>query len=168
MRQQRSSARLRRIVISKLLLDNISSLRMKWAETRDELAKIFRLVYEEYDRSGYIDNGDPSHMLFCIHHLLPETAVLLMKYNENIISTLSLVADCKQFGLPMDALYRDELDELREKDRKLMEACALATSMDYRWKNVLAYLFRQAYWHAVNTGTLRIQPRKRATRQCLR
>ncbi len=41
----------------------------------------------------------------------------------------------------------------RKDNRKVVEACALATSANYRSPNIFSYLFRQAYWHAFHNGT---------------
>ena len=150
--RQRRTVRLRQSVILRLDFDNINSFCLKWAETRDELAKAFTLVYEEYAKSGYTKNGRPSNMFFNLHHLLPETAVLIMKDKENIISTLSLVTDSEHFGLPMDTIYREEIDALRRRNLRVMEFSALATSDEYRLKNIIMYLFRQSYWHAVENN----------------
>ena len=146
MRQRQRSSLIRLIVAGN------GFFHIKWAETREELGDAFRLVYDEYKRSGYISEEKPGNMFFYIHHLLPDTAVLLMRCKEKVISTLSLVPDSEEFGLPMDSIYREELDGLRRNDRHLMEACALATSENYRSPNIFANLFRQSYWHAVYSG----------------
>lgn len=147
--KQRSRS-LQRSLSLKLLVNNIDSFRIKRAKTREELGDAFKLVYEEYERSGYITERKPDSMFFYIHHLLPDTSVLLMIYKEKVVSTLSLVVDSNQFGLPMDSIYRDELDDLRKDNREMVEVCAFATSANYRSPNIFSYLFRQAYWHAVN------------------
>ena len=151
--KRQPSNRVRQSLLLRLLINDIDSFLIKWAETREELGDAFKLVYDEYKRSGYIKEHKARNMFFYIHHLLPDTAVLLMIDKEKVVSTLSLVVDSEEFGLPMDSIYRDELDDLRKYNRKVIEACALATSAKYRSANVFSYLFRQAYWHAVDNCT---------------
>ena len=54
----------------------------------------------------------PSQILFSIYHLLSETAVFVAKSYLDVVSTLTLVFDTEPFGLPMDAIYQKELDDL--------------------------------------------------------
>lgn len=144
--------RLRRSLKLRLRIPDIDSFLIKMAKTREELGDAFRLVYDEYEKSGYIQERKACNMFFHIHHLLPDTAIFLMIYKEIIVSTLSLVADTKQFFLPMDSIYHDELDDLRKNNRKVIEACSFATSESFRWTNIFSYLFRQVYWYAVHNG----------------
>ena len=130
----------------------INQYRLKYAETRFELREAFRLVHDEYRRSGYITNQKPDKMLLNIHHFLSDTSVLLMLFKDKVISTVTMVADTEKFGLPLDSVYQNELNKLRKNSRQLMEGCALATSVSFRGANIVAYLFRQAYHHAVNFG----------------
>ena len=136
---------------TKLMHTDINSFRIKYAETRYELGGAFRLVYDEYKRSGYVTVKKPGNLLLHIHHFIDDTVVLLMLYREEVVSTLSLVLDTKEFGLPMDSIYQEELNILRKNGHRLMEGCALATSESFRGANIFSYLFRQAYWHAVNS-----------------
>lgn len=149
---QRRVVRMRKVFLLKLMFDDLDCLVMKWAQTLDEHKKAFALVHEEYLRARYIRHPRPSRMLFNIHNLLPSSSVLIMKRNEDVVSTLSLIRDAKPFGLPMDSIYSDELNELRQSGRRLTEACGLATSDTFRWRNFFMFSFREMYWHAVNTG----------------
>lgn len=146
------STRLTRALFLRGLLEGISHPIIKWAETTDELEKAFQLVYEEYLKLGYIQEPNHSKIFFNIHNLLPNSATLVMKCGENVISTLSRVRDDEHFGLPMDAVYRNELDRLREQGRQVCEFCALANSGAFRHRNLFMYLFRSMYLNAIETG----------------
>jgi hypothetical protein len=143
---------MRKVILLKGMFNDIDGMAMKWADNLDELRRAFALVHEEYLRAGYIQSPKSSGMLFNIHNLLPSTNVLVMKCREEVISTVSLIRDTEHFGLPMDSIYPDELNALREKGRSLSEACGLATSGKFRWRNIFMFSFRKMYWHAINNG----------------
>jgi hypothetical protein len=134
----------------KLLLDEVEGLYMQWAETIEDLEQTFVLVHDEYVRSGYIREAKPSNIFFNMHNLLPHASILLMKCQNTVVCTLSNVLDSVPFGLPMDSVYKQELDQLRNQGRLLCEFCALATAADFRWRNIFAYIFREMLWHAIS------------------
>ena len=146
---RRRTIRIKRSALLRNKLDDIDRPAIKIAESRDELEQAFSLVYQEYQKLGYITEPDPSQMSISIYNFLPETAVFIFKSYLTVISTLTQVFDSKLFGLPMDVLYRDELAPLRDKDRKLVEIVALATTRDRRWRNVFMYLTRAMFWYAL-------------------
>jgi hypothetical protein len=149
---KRRTVRMRKVILLKGMFNDIDGMAMKWAGTVDELRRAFALVHEEYLRAGYIKGPTSSGMLFNIHNLLPSTNVLVIKCREEVISTVSLIRDTEHFGLPMDSIYSDELNGLRKKGRSLSEACGLATSGKFRWRNIFMFSFRKMYWHAINNG----------------
>jgi hypothetical protein len=128
-------------------LDHVNRRCLKIAETQNELEQAFALVYREYLREGYIKDRKKSGLHFNIHHILPETAVFILK-SSTVISTLTHILDSKLFGLPMDYLYCKELKPLRNANRKLVELSSLATSREACGQNLFLYLFREAYWYA--------------------
>ena len=129
-------------------LDHISQLCMKVANRQDELEQAFALVYREYLRQGYIrDPNKQPGLHLSIHHILPETAVFILK-SRKVISTLTQIMDSGLFGLPMDSLYHEELRPLRKANRKLVELSSLATSHEACGRNLFLYLFREVYWYA--------------------
>jgi hypothetical protein len=151
-KHKRRNLMMRRALFLKGLLDGISQPLIKWAETTDELEQAFRLVYDEYLRLGYIQEPNPSHIYFNIYNLLPTSATLVMKCGETVISTLSRVRDDEHFGLPMNSIYREELDGLRDQGRRLCEFCSLANTGKFRHRNLFMYLFRSMYLNAIETG----------------
>ena len=98
------------------------------ARSRAELERSFELVYQEYIRQGYID-GHPSGMRFFLHNILPETTTFVAMLDDTVVATATIVPD-SPIGLPMDDLYKDEVDELRAKGKTVCEISMLAHSHD--------------------------------------
>lgn len=146
---RRRTIRIKRSALLQNKLDEIDRPSIKIAETRDELEQAFSLVYREYLKLGYIKEPNPSEIHLSIYHILPETAVFIFKSYLTVICTLTQIFDSKVFGLPMDDLYHEELNTLRNTNRKLVELSALATPREARWRNVFMYLCQAMYWYAI-------------------
>lgn len=96
----------------------------KAAENRDERAAAFRLVHQAYVRAGLIE-PHPAGMRVSSHQLQPEAVILIATLREEVISTVSLIPDGPQ-GLPMEAVYGNEVACLRSQGMRLAEVSALA------------------------------------------
>lgn len=96
----------------------------KIAEAFPERQAAFRLLYNSYLRAGLIE-PNPSGMRVMHHHLLPTTDIFLALLRGEAISTVSLIGD-GQLGLPMEATYPNEVNELRQRGVRLAEVSALA------------------------------------------
>jgi hypothetical protein len=142
------TVRIRRCGLLRSNTDHVDQLCIKVADTRNELEQAFALVYREYLRQGYIKDFKQSGLHLNIHHILPETAVFILK-SAKVISTLTHITDTELFGLPMDSLYQEELKPLRDAGRKLVELSSLATSREACGRNLFLYLFREVYWYAL-------------------
>lgn len=97
----------------------------KPAENRAELEEAYFLAYHEYLKRGYT-RRHPSKLKISIYNALPQTATFIAKTRERVISTVTLIVD-SSLGLPMDEIYKEELDGLRRKGRKLAEVSMLAS-----------------------------------------
>ena len=150
--ERRRTIRIKRSALLKAKLDDIDRPAIKIAENRDEFSQAFGLVYKEYLSSGYISEPKTTEILYNIYHLLPETAVFVAKSYLTVVSTLTQIFDSDLFGLPMDSLYRKELDSLRDTNRKIVEITALATQKSFRWKNIFMFLCKAMLWHAKYYG----------------
>jgi hypothetical protein len=133
-------------------LDKIDRPSIKIAETQDELEQAFSLVYREYERAGLSGEPDPSGLYIGLHNILPETSVFVFKSYLTSIATLTYIFDSRLFGLPMDAIYHDELNALRDNGRRLVELGALATSNQIDSSNIFLYLFRAVFWYSKYAG----------------
>ena len=113
------------------------------------MKQAFSLAYKEYCRAGYVKKANPSKMLINIYSLLPKTIVWVVKFNYTIVSTLTQVFD-SSLGLPLDDVYKKELDELRSEGRRMVEISSLAISREYRWQNAYMPLFRNVLQHVLS------------------
>lgn len=110
----------------KLDLDYIE---FRSAKTQEEYIQAFHLLHNVYVNAGY---ADPSAvpLRFCSHHSHPDSRVFLGRYTEGIkkfvIYTISTFPDTDD-GLPMDIVFKNELDKLRSKGRYIVEAGCLAS-----------------------------------------
>ena len=150
--ERRRTVRIKRSALLKTKLDDIDRPAIKFVENRDEFSQAFHIVYKEYLKSGFIPEPKDTEMLYNIYHLLPEATVFVAKSYLTVVSTLTQIFDSDLFGLPMDSLYRKELDSLREEDRKIAELTSLATQKSFRWKNLFMYLCNVMLWHAMYHG----------------
>lgn len=94
------------------------------AQSTDELAQAYRLVYKNYLRAEYIDPHS-SEMRYSAHNALPSTVTFVAKLDDAVVTTASIVFD-SPLGLPMDMIYKDELDVLRQQHARLCEVTMLA------------------------------------------
>lgn len=88
------------------------------------LDQAFRLVHDQYVWRGYM-TSDPSGRRISLHNMLPTTRVFVAVAQGRVIGTVSVVGD-SVLGLPMDEIYRPELQELRTRGRRLAEVSSLA------------------------------------------
>jgi hypothetical protein len=101
--------------------------KVKIASGRAEWEQAFRLLSDSYRARGYeVPRDQPFR--FTPHHALPGTITLIAERAGCVCATLSLVADTALLGLPMEAIYGDEIDALRRQGRRLAEATSLADS----------------------------------------
>ncbi|PKN42130.1 MAG: hypothetical protein CVU60_07885 [Deltaproteobacteria bacterium HGW-Deltaproteobacteria-18] len=146
---RRRSVRLRRSAMLRAKMDEIDRPNIKIAENRDEWSQSFALVYREYLASGYIQQPHSSEMHLSIYNLLPATCVFIFRTYVTVISTLTQIFDSKLFGLPMDVLYRPELDSLRSRGRMITELSALATPRETRWCNLMVFLSKTMFEYSM-------------------
>jgi hypothetical protein len=109
-------------------LNRRSGVECRVTTSPDELFAAFRLVYEQYQRSGLM-NPNKCGMRITPYHLLPTTEVLVALEGSKLTCTMSLVCDSEK-GLPMEAVYPDEIAGLRLKGLSLAEVSCFAESQD--------------------------------------
>ncbi|MFH1023332.1 MAG: hypothetical protein V1809_08065 [Planctomycetota bacterium] len=119
------------------------------ANTRELREAAWRLVQEFYVRKGYMAPGGPG-MRIIPQDALPETTTYLaiQAATGQTAATLTLVPD-SPLGLPMDDLYRADLDVLRASGRKPAEIAKLVAGLDDTDERLgmemLLHLFKLAY-----------------------
>lgn len=104
-----------------LLLDGLD---VRPAATLAELEEAFRLVYESYLERGYVSE-DPTRIRVSVFNALPTSVTYVAVLRGTVIATVTAVRDTP-FGLPMDTVYHDEVQALRDRGRKLIEVTMLS------------------------------------------
>ena len=102
----------------------IAALTFQVAATANERAAAFRLAHQAYLRAGLAE-ANPFEMRVTPYHLQPTTAVFVAFCRGEAASTVSLVGDC-ELGLPMEAIYGEEVAALRAEGLRLAEVSTLA------------------------------------------
>ena len=123
--------------------ENLKGCTILRACTADDLRQAYRLVHDVFLGEGFI-NPDPSHMRVRIFETNPETATFVAKVGDRVVGVLSVIGDSPDIGLPSDAAFKPELDELRRSGRRLCEATNQAVAEDYRKSAVPTELMRCA------------------------
>ncbi len=95
------------------------------ARTKSELEQAFSLVYKEYIGRGYIPKHYKSDLRISIFNALPSTTTFVAKDKNKVVATVTLIPD-SPLGLPMDKIYKKEVDVLRKKKRKIAEVSQLS------------------------------------------
>jgi len=95
------------------------------ARTRQELEEAFSLVYKEYLTRGYIPKDYRSRLRISLYNALPSTTTFVAKQGKNVVAAVTLIPD-SSLGLPMDKIYKKELDVLRKQNCKIAEVSQLA------------------------------------------
>ncbi|WP_272699608.1 N-acyl amino acid synthase FeeM domain-containing protein [Desulfovibrio sp. Fe33] len=150
--ERRRTLRIRRSSLIDSKLEGLEKPSIKIAETKEELEQAFKTVYSVYRGTNYIAEDHPSEMSYSVFSLLPTTCAFIFKEYLTVISTMSFYIDSEAFGLPMDSLYKQEIDALRAQGRKVAEIGALATPRRRRWSNLVVYLSKALFNYAHLTG----------------
>lgn len=100
------------------------------ARTKEELYQAYSLVYKEYISRGYIPKYYKSKIRLSIYNALPSTTTFVAKDKNKVVATVTLIPD-SPIGLPMDKIYKKELDSLRKRGHRLSEVSQL--SIDSRF-----------------------------------
>ncbi len=89
-----------------------------------ERAAAFNLVYEAYVQSGLIE-PNIFQMRVTPFHLLPTTNVFIAVHHDQVVGTVTLIGD-GEMGLPMDCIYDQEVNQLRDQGYSVGEVSCLA------------------------------------------
>jgi hypothetical protein len=132
--------------------DTTSGLSFAVATTLDEVLEAWQLVYRAYLRIGLIDAHE-----FGIHtnpHAVsPNATVVVGRIRGETVSTMTGIHD-SEAGLPLDAVYREELDRLRQAGRRLTEVGLFADRrVEFRrMLGALLGLMRLAFYWGYGEG----------------
>jgi hypothetical protein len=112
-------------------------IRLANSDGRRESASL--LIKKMYTWRGYETAGASSDT--------PNRITLIADLEGHVISTLTIGLDSGA-GLLVDTLYKDEIDRLRQDQRRVSEFTKLAVDQAVKSKRVLASLFHLAYIYA--------------------
>lgn len=142
----------------------VRDIHVKFASTPQEWEEAFQLVADNYQARGFEPTG-AGDLRFTSYHALPDTVVLVAKAAEQVVATLSLVPDNDLLGLPLESLYREEIQELRRQGRRLFEGISLADrNLSMReFVQVFVTLMQFAWQHmtqqGADTSVITVNPR---------
>jgi len=108
-----------------------TDIQYRIASTRKEREAAFRLVYHSYLRAG-LGERNRYNMRVTPYHLLESTEMFIAERQGNIIFTMSLIMDGKDLGMPLEMVYGDEVEKLRQSGRGLGEVSCLAGCTNFR------------------------------------
>jgi hypothetical protein len=103
--------------------------RVKIAAERAEWKDAFQLVALNYQAVGY-EAPLASKVRFTPYHALPDTVTFIAKHQGRVMMTFSLVPDNTMLGLPLQAIFDEEVNQLRRQRRRLAEVISLAADND--------------------------------------
>lgn len=118
------------------------------AMTLDEYWQAYRLVHDCYIERGYIEPY-PGGVRIRSFEAMPEMATFVAKVDGRVVAVTSVLMDSPELGLPSDRVFGDELRELRDASRRVVEITNLAVHPDYRKTNVFSELTRCCLTHAM-------------------
>ena len=112
---------------------------VRLADTHDQRNEVGALLDKMYTRRGYQSNGlVPAH---------PQRVTLVASSEDNTLATITIGFDSRA-GLLADALYKDEIDILRRRGKRLCEFIKLALDSGVKSKQVLAAIFHICHIYA--------------------
>lgn len=104
----------------------------KPARSAEDYFTALKLVQDVYIEEGYISADEASCPCRILeHHFFEKTMVFIGRKSDQLIFTVSLFPDSPK-GLPMDQIYKKELDHLRNQGRVIGEVGCLATHPEFR------------------------------------
>lgn len=137
------------------------------------LREAAKLVFEEYKVDGYIEPGKNDQSAeISRYNLLPTSATILTRCDGEALATVTVVGDGK-LGLPMDSIYKSEVDSLRNKKLVIAEISQLAVKRNSAQGERIAQklgklfsplsLFRIIFYYAesrgINTFGITVNPK---------
>ena len=124
------------------------------AQTLAEVVDAWTLVYRSYLQAGLI-RSNPWRLHTVPQAIQPRAAVICGRIGELMVSTISGYVDQPDgAGLPLDAVYPDQLAELRREGRQLLEIGLFADRREHIERSIeaLLELMRRVTYFGVTLG----------------
>jgi hypothetical protein len=142
-------------------------IRVKIASERAEWKDAFQLVASNYQACGY-EVADAGAVRFTPYHALPDTVTFVAKHEGNVLMTMSLVPDNTRLGLPLEAIFGEEVRALRRQRRRMGEVISLAAAKELGMREfhrvfvALIRLMKQYHVsHGGDTWVITVNPKHR-------
>lgn len=139
---------------------------VKIASETDEWESAFRLVADCYRARGY-ETADSDGLRFTPFHALRDTTTFVAQHEGQVIATLSLVPDNILLGLPLECIFKPEVENLRRAGRRLVEVTSLAdcdlslTEFVLVFTTTMRLLSQYAVRMGADAAVITINPRHR-------
>jgi hypothetical protein len=124
--------------------EGINHIRFKIAETKEELEAAYHLNYEIYVKNGYMQPSSTG-LRFSLFNAMPYTQTFIGAENTETVMAITLFPD-SPLGLPMDSLYKQEVDKLRQDGRYVAEIGGLISKVNNQ--NLFLHLLKSLYLYA--------------------
>ncbi len=140
-----------------------SDIECRISSSRQELFAAFHLIYQQYLESGLM-KPNSYRMRVTPYHLLPSTEVLVALDRGAVTCTMSVVRD-GELGLPMEAVYHEEVACHRLRGLSLAEVSCLADRHDETEKSqsalfqLMPLVAQLAYHRGVDQLLIAVHPR---------
>lgn len=96
---------------------------------RKDFRESFSVLYRSYHRSGLCARN-PAELRVLPYHLCPQTQVFVGEHRGKVCGTISLVLD-ESSGLPLEGVFRDFIQPIRDSGRRVAEFASLAIDPAY-------------------------------------
>jgi len=143
-----------------LRLHQCTGLQFETAHNVNKMTDAWRLVYEVYKQSGLIA-PNPYKIHTTARATNDRTAVFHGSRDSTLESTLTAVVDGPD-GLPLDSVFKPQLDTMRRNAKRLMECCMFAHAGQHAQAEgasavpqigtSLINLMRLAFWYGVHSS----------------
>lgn len=123
-------------------------LSVQIARTQEDLEAAYALLHRSYVAAGLSDEN-PWGVRLNVFSFLPETTVVVVKFEGEVIGTVSLIRDSR-LGLLTDSHFLAENNVLRSEKARLVEVSALAVDRQFRQHgHAISFLMmKYIYWYA--------------------
>ena len=132
----------------KIDYDLPSNYSFRLASSSQDFEAVGRLIYHRYKKVG-LSSNEADEMRLSVYQALPNSAILIMCYDDKVVGTVSLLGD-SDIGLPSEKI--SNIESLKNKYR-CSEVSCLAIDESHKGK-YLIYLFK--YLYEVATKLLKV------------
>lgn len=132
-------------------IDPPEGLKIKLAETQNEILESYRILHDAYVEAGYIKSSSTGKRIIK-HFCLPTTSTIVAKIDDEVVGTLSIIQRTN-LGLPFENIYQipDDYKKIR-----IAEVSSLAIDSKFRLKGGAIFLPMCKFFYEYVTNYLLI------------